>query len=182
MDRFDRQADCDASDGALVMTHPSFIAPLFVPADRPDRFAKAAGSGADAVILDLEDALAPHAEVAARSALRTDFTDLPVVVRVKAADTSWHEDDVLAAARPGVAIMLPKAQAIGDVARVAARGQVVALIETVAGIAHARALASSEHVARLAFGSIDYAADLGCVHEREALAAARAEISCSHPA
>jgi len=57
-------------------------APLFVPANRPERFEKAARSGADAVILDLEDAVAPEAKDAARVALRTDFTDLPVIVRI----------------------------------------------------------------------------------------------------
>ena len=53
-------------------------APLFVPANRPERFAKAAASGTDAVILDLEDAVALDAKDAARNALAADFTDLPV--------------------------------------------------------------------------------------------------------
>jgi citrate lyase beta subunit len=56
-------------------------APLFVPATNPERFAKAAASGADAVILDLEDAVGPADKTSARDALTCDFTALPVIVR-----------------------------------------------------------------------------------------------------
>lgn len=155
----------------------SFIAPLFVPADRPERFAKAAASGADAVILDLEDAVAPSAKDQARSALDAGFTQLPVIVRINAVGTPWHEADLAAVAGlPVAAIMLPKAERAVDLARVAAIRPVVALVETVAGMVAARDLAGCGHAARLAFGSVDYAADLGCDHGREALAAARAEI------
>ena len=73
-------------------------APLFVPANRPERFAKAAASGADAVILDLEDAVAADAKDAARAALATDFTDLPVIVRINAAGTAAHDADLAAMA------------------------------------------------------------------------------------
>ena len=155
----------------------SFVAPLFVPGDRPERFAKAAASGADAVILDLEDAVAVAAKDAARDALTTDFTDLPVIVRINAAGTPWHRADVAAVERlPVAAVMLPKSERVEDIAPLAAGRPVIALIETVAGLAQARALAGSGHVARLAFGSVDYAADLGCDHVPEALAAARAEL------
>jgi citrate lyase subunit beta / citryl-CoA lyase len=160
------------------MTPPlTFVAPLFVPADRPERFAKAAASGADCVILDLEDAVAADAKVAARNRLTTEFTNLPVVVRINAAGTRWHDADLDAAARlPLAAIMLPKAECDADVARVAAVHPVVALIETVQGIAALPSLAASGHAARLAFGSVDYAADLGCAHAREPLSAARAAL------
>ncbi|MGN5373837.1 HpcH/HpaI aldolase/citrate lyase family protein [Sphingomonas hankookensis] len=155
----------------------SIVAPLFVPADRPERFVKAAGSGADAVILDLEDAVSPDRKEAARSALDAGFTDLPVIVRVNAAGTPWFEDDLAAVARlPIAAVMLPKADHAAPLARVAAVAPVIALVETVRGIADARAVASGGHVERLAFGSVDYAADLGCDHVRVALAAARAEL------
>lgn len=72
-------------------------APLFVPANRPERFAKAAASGADAVILDLEDAVARDDKAAARGMVETGFTDLPVILRVNAMGTDWHEDDIAAA-------------------------------------------------------------------------------------
>lgn len=159
------------------MSGLNFVAPLFVPADRPERFAKAAASGADAVILDLEDAVAPGAKEQARAALDAGFTELPVIVRINAVGTAWHEADLAAVASlPVAAIMLPKAERVGDLARVAAVKPVIALVETVAGLAAARELAGCGHLARMAFGSVDYAADLGCEHLREALAAARAEI------
>ena len=73
-------------------------APIFVPANRPERFEKAARSGTDAVILDLEDAVAADAKNVARSALRLDFTDLPVIVRINAATSAEHEADLAAVA------------------------------------------------------------------------------------
>lgn len=154
-------------------------APLFVPADRPERFAKAAASGADAVILDLEDAVAPEAKDAARRALKTDFTDLPVWVRINAQRTPWHMDDLATAAGLDfAAIVLPKAEdatTCSAVARATGR-PVVALIETALGLAQARPIAAAEGVARLAFGSIDFCADLGCAHQRDVLLPVRLEL------
>ncbi len=82
-------------------------APLFVPAHRPDRFAKAAASGADGLILDLEDAVPVADKDTARAALAVDFTDLPVLVRVNARDTIWHDADLQAvtALRPAGVIL-----------------------------------------------------------------------------
>lgn len=155
----------------------AITAPLFVPGHRPDRFAKAAASGADAVILDLEDAVPTGDKEAARNALAADFTDLPVIVRINPAGTPWHEADLAAAAAlPIAGIMLPKTERIDDVVRIARVHSIVALIETVRGLADVRALAAGGSIARLAFGSIDFAADLGCAHEREALLAARSEL------
>ena len=72
-------------------------APLFVPATRPERFAKAAASEADAVILDLEDAVAEGEKDAARGLIAADFTEKPVILRVNAAGTPWHGADLAAA-------------------------------------------------------------------------------------
>ena len=164
------------------MLRLDFFAPLFVPASRPERFAKAAASGADAVILDLEDAVRPEDKASARQAVTTAFTRLPVVLRINGAGTSWHgaDLDVAMAVRPA-AVMVPKAefspalQAIGE--RAARRGVgVIALIETARGIVHAERIAAITGVSRLAFGSVDYAGDLGCVHTRPALAHARAQL------
>ncbi|MEW5305476.1 MAG: hypothetical protein WDW36_008012 [Sanguina aurantia] len=94
LDRGRGRAGGDGSAGGMVTL---VRAPLFVPADRPERFGKAAASGADAVILDLEDAVAPAAKAAARAALRCDFTTLPVILRINAAGTAWHADDLAAA-------------------------------------------------------------------------------------
>lgn len=155
--------------------------PLFVPATRPDRFAKAAASGADAVILDLEDAVAPEAKGAARGNLVGALPPCAVVVRINAARTPWHREDLLALQGLGLAaVMLPKAQGPDDlvqIAEVLGPGvPVIALIETAAGLAAARRLAQHPMVSQLAFGSVDYSADLGCAHGREALLAARSEL------
>lgn len=157
------------------------LAPLFVPGDRPERFDKAAASGADAVIVDLEDAVAAERKALARDNLRADFTALPVVVRVNGADTAWHRDDVERVCALGCdAVMLPKAEDDSALAAVCAAAReagiaVIALIETAAGLAAARAVAAAG-VDRLAFGSIDYCVDLGCAHRRDALLAARGEL------
>ncbi|MFN3527231.1 MAG: aldolase/citrate lyase family protein, partial [Paracoccus sp. (in: a-proteobacteria)] len=109
-------------------------APLFVPADRPERFDKAALSGADAVILDLEDAVADDAKDRARAALRCDFTDLPVIVRVNQIGALWHEADLAALrSHPFAAIMLPKAESRAAIEAMSATLPglpVVALIES----------------------------------------------------
>lgn len=155
---------------------------LFVPADRPERFAKAAASGADAVVLDLEDAVGAGAKEEARQTLRRPGI-LPegvnIFVRVNAAGSTWHEDDIAAlAGLPIVGIMLAKTESAGQ-AEALHRGTslpVLALVETALGLAACRGIASAAGVERIAFGSIDYAADLGMAHVREALLSARTEI------
>lgn len=155
-------------------------APLFVPATRPERFAKAAISGADAVILDLEDAVAADAKDAARAALSKDFTGLPVLVRVNAHGTPFHSADIAAVARLlPAAVLLPKAETVDAVASVVGGlpgVAVIAIIESALGLANARKIASAPGVVRLAFGSLDYCVDLGCTHLREVLLPVRAEL------
>ena len=85
---------------------------LFVPADRPDRFAKAAGSGADAIILDLEDSVAAARKSGAREAVRSCLAvaaEVTRIVRINPLDAGHLADDI-AAARGADAIMLPKAE------------------------------------------------------------------------
>lgn len=155
------------------------VAPLFVPGHRPERFAKAAASGADAIIIDLEDAVPPDAKDRARAELRADF-DIPVIVRINAAGTPWHAADVEAvAALGGAGLMLPKSEANDDLSSLlthACRIPILVLIETARGIADGRRIAAMKGVAGLVFGSIDYSADLGCAHSREALLSARSEL------
>jgi len=90
---------------------------LFVPADRPDRFAKAAASGADAIILDLEDSVTPARKDEGRAAVRA-FLATPVdvirMVRINPVDTGYLADDI-AAARGADAIMLPKAEGVASI-------------------------------------------------------------------
>ncbi|NMF88566.1 HpcH/HpaI aldolase/citrate lyase family protein [Aromatoleum petrolei] len=140
---------------------------LFVPANRPERIGKAFAAGADAVIADLEDAVAPDLKAAARDALANALSaPAPVLVRVNGADTPWFEDDLAACAAPGVAgIVLPKAERTQDVdcitERLGADMPVLALIETARGMADAEAIAACPAVRRLLFGSIDFQVDLG---------------------
>ena len=158
--------------------------PLFVPGDRPDRFAKAAASGADAVLVDLEDAVAPRSKAKARDGLKEGLAALPdvrcpIFVRVNAAATEWHAADVEAVLElPADGIVLPKAEDPGLAAALAERlgpgRSLIALIESPRGLANARPLAETS--ARLAFGSIDFAVSFGAAHVREALAAARSEL------
>lgn len=153
--------------------------PLFVPADRPDRIAKALAAGADAIVIDLEDAVAQTAKVAAREGLAAAIkalpnSSLPILVRVNAAQTYWHEADLVACAKlPLAAIMLPKAETsdqVGTAARITGLS-VLPLIESAIGL---HAIFDIAHTAtRLAFGSIDFAADIGSVHSRDALLMAR---------
>jgi citrate lyase subunit beta / citryl-CoA lyase len=141
---------------------------LFVPADRPERYAKALASGADAVVFDLEDAVAPAAKDAARDALARWLGDAPaasrpqVVVRLNGADTPWFDADrALVCAAPRVAaVMLPKADAASPWDAFDGK-PVLALIETAAGIDALRSIAAAPPVRRLVFGSIDLQLDLG---------------------
>jgi citrate lyase subunit beta/citryl-CoA lyase len=114
---------------------------LFVPGDRPERFAKALASGSDAVVLDLEDAVAPAGKPGARAGVASMLArtaDLErIVVRINDASTPWFEDDLamLREAR-APAVMLPKAERPDTVAGAAlgpprARG-LLPLVETVA--------------------------------------------------
>lgn len=127
------------------------IAPLFVPGDRTDRFAKAATSGADAIIIDLEDAVAPERKAEARSATAHHvITGVPVIVRVNASDTPWFADDLAMLAETDVAaVMLPKAagaEAVGEVIRRTGIGSVIPLIESAAGMATLDRLLTCEGV------------------------------------
>jgi citrate lyase subunit beta/citryl-CoA lyase len=133
------------------------------------------------VIIDLEDAVAPGAKAKARASMRADFTDLPVYVRINPPGTPWHNDDIDAVlGLPFAAIIVPKAQDGAGLAALAVRAgathPLIWLVETAEGLATARALAARPGVARLAFGSIDYCADLGCAHTRQVLLAARTEL------
>lgn len=160
----------------------NFIAPLFVPGNRPERFEKAAASGADAIIIDLEDAVPPDAKEQARSSLRTNFTEIPILVRINAAATKWYNDDLAAVMNiRSAGIIVPKAELGSSLEEICASfvrcgRAVVALIETAHGLADIRRIATLPGVGRLVFGSIDFCADLGCAHTRESLLAARSEL------
>lgn len=162
------------------MTFSPPIAPLFVPGDRPERFAKAAASGADAVIIDLEDAVAPEAKARARGNLRVGLIETPVILRVNAIGTAWHDEDIAAAiAAEAGGVMVPKAEDPAAIAALTMRLDgmpVLALIESAQGLAAARQIARIPGVTSLAFGSVDYCLDLGMAHRTELLLPARSEL------
>ncbi|MFF3493294.1 HpcH/HpaI aldolase/citrate lyase family protein [Streptomyces sp. NPDC002795] len=154
---------------------------LFVPASRPDRFAKAAGSGADAVIVDLEDAVAAGDKAAARDHVRAAWprdAPVPVVVRVNGPRTAEFADDLaVCRALAPAAVVLPKTESAAQVrdAYEASGTRVLPLIETARGLVNLDGIAAEPGCVRLLFGSIDLALDLGVSDDR-ALDSARADL------
>jgi citrate lyase subunit beta/citryl-CoA lyase len=156
---------------------------LVVPGSAPEKLAKAAGLGADEVVIDLEDAVVPDAKAQARAAVvaalrELDWSRTTVAVRVNAARTPWCHEDVAAlaaAATPPRALVLPKVEGAGDVAFAerlldgveaaappAAPLRVHALIETAAGVARVQEIAgASPRLEALIVGYADLAASLG---------------------
>ncbi|MDP9929083.1 HpcH/HpaI aldolase/citrate lyase family protein [Variovorax paradoxus] len=149
---------------------------LFVPADRPERHARALATGAGGVIVDLEDAVAPDRKVVAREQLRASVAALTaaergrLLVRINAHSTLWHDGDralvsELAAESLIAGVVLPKAERAADLHRLATdigpKGVLVPLIESAAGLEAAAELAAAPQVLRLAFGNLDFQADLG---------------------
>ena len=139
---------------------------LYVPGNRPERFDKALSSGADAVIIDFEDAVAPADKPAAREAFAAWAASAkPVYVRVNAENSEWFNDDLATCKAPGVrGIILPKAETIGN--RVVEfcgdhRLELLPLIETALGMANVASIATTPGVQRLLFGTIDFQFELG---------------------
>ena len=158
-----------------MKTRPAVLVALYVPGDRPDRFAKALSAGADQVILDLEDAVAPGHKAEAREAVAA-FLSGPVggsvAVRPNGAGTPWHEADLamLAAAPYRPALRLPKIDGPEDVDRVLPRFagtevEVTCLLESALGIEQAYAVARHGGVSAIALGEADLRAELGITAE-----------------
>jgi citrate lyase subunit beta/citryl-CoA lyase len=135
---------------------------LFVPGNRPERFDKALASAADTVIIDLEDAVPPDQKDAARRAVSAWLAAArPVVVRINAADTPWHRDDLAVCRQPGVsAVMVAKAERADALAALDLGVPLLPLIESAAGIDQLRAIAAVPGVQRVVFGAIDFQLDL----------------------
>jgi citrate lyase subunit beta/citryl-CoA lyase len=160
---------------------------LFVPGHQGARFDKACQSGADAIVLDLEDAVPPDRKEDARTQLsqwlaaRQRGSDGPVIaVRINAVDTPWHAADVSLCAREGVeALMLPKAEDAAVLRCIAGALPAVALwplVETARGIARLDDIASAPNVQRIVFGTIDFQADLDIEGDGEELLFFRSRI------
>lgn len=143
---------------------------LFVPGNRPERFDKAVASGADAIILDLEDAVPDGEKAAARASigawLQLALPQCRLYVRINAADTTHFEEDARFASElpDQVGVMLPKAdpRSVGQwCMRSAKSRELIALVETVSGVLTVRETLSRGVVSRLAFGDVDFSVDSG---------------------
>jgi citrate lyase subunit beta / citryl-CoA lyase len=138
---------------------------LFVPGNRPQRFAKAAAAQPDIVIIDLEDAVGPEDKDAAREhAAAWLAAGNAAMVRINAPDTPWHADDLALVATHRVPVMLAKAERAEQLERItelAPGAPLIPLIETAAGVRGVHELSAVTGVTRLAFGSIDLGNELG---------------------
>jgi citrate lyase subunit beta/citryl-CoA lyase len=157
---------------------------LYVPGDRPDRFDKAVSSGADEVILDLEDAVAASRKDYARAAVAEFLAtghQVPVYVRVTAVTGPDLRADLDAVAgAPGLAgLRLPKVESAEQVRAAAAAGagpRLHPLIESAAGLEAAYAIATAHPaVASIGLGEADLRSDLG-VSADEGLLWARSRV------
>lgn len=156
---------------------------LFVPGGDPRKLARALESEADALIVDLEDAVAPEGKAEARAAGEAALSDgtgareMDLLVRVNPSGTPWHDDDLAALVRGGGnAVLLPKCESAGALAQVAttldalesqagrakdARVRILALVESAAGVASVREVAgASSRVAAVCFGHADFSVDM----------------------
>jgi len=158
---------------------------LFVPGDRPERFEKALASGADQVIIDLEDAVASADKAQARANIRAWLaqraTAPQVVLRINGVGEAGHNEDVALGRLVGVAaLMVPKAQSVSGLAGVAQalppETKIIALVESVAGLMRLPDLVRVPGVERVGFGSIDFCLDAGMRDELGALDAVRSRI------
>lgn len=148
------------------MPQPIVRSALFVPGSRPERFAKALAAGADAVIVDFEDAVEEPLKRQARDNLAAFLQDNPQVivwVRVNSPDHAEHAADLaFCKQHAGVAgVLLPKVEGAAHVAAVWKTGKPIwPIIESAKGLLALEQIAHAEGVERLSFGGLDLALDL----------------------
>lgn len=152
---------------------------LFVPGKNAAVTKKAVSSGADYIILDLEDAVAVSEKTAARETVKESLSSFakekPMLVRINDLNTPFWEADLAAAVAGGaVGVMLPKAGSGKDIEVLCEKirelsgveepeFEVFPLIESAQGVHFAYEIASADRlVTALAFGSIDFSLDIGC--------------------
>lgn len=153
---------------------------LYAPGDNPRLLDKVYGAGADAVVLDLEDAVAPARKAEARALVAARLAALapegpPTYVRINAVATTWWRDDLVAVVRQGIAgLRIGKVESAQQVMAVATelnrleheRGLtpgaigLIPMIESAVGVLHAPAIAAAARVEALAFGAADFLADI----------------------
>jgi citrate lyase subunit beta/citryl-CoA lyase len=146
---------------------------LFVPGNRPERFTKALSSGAHAIIIDLEDAVAEEDKAAARSAIRQAWPVFSaeqrqrIVIRSNAPGTRFYGEDLILAEELAIAcLLIPKSESIDQIngaAEVLPTTAIIPMIETARGLQQIDAIANAQQVIRLALGNLDLQADLGMV-------------------
>lgn len=141
---------------------------LFCPADRPERFAKAL-ERADAVILDLEDAVAPADKAQARGALiESELDPDRIIVRVNPLSSDDFVSDLASLSQTDYRrIMVAKAESPKPIAKLDPRFEVVALCETAKGVAQADRIAALDNVSALMWGAEDLVASLGGTSSRK---------------
>jgi citrate lyase subunit beta/citryl-CoA lyase len=144
---------------------------LYAPGSRPDVMEKALAAGADAIVLDLEDAVAPPDKMTARAAVaafvaaHADDAPCPIHVRINRGGM----DDLDAVAGPGLsAVRAPKAESASEIEQIAARldaagcpAVIFPVLESAVGVAACLSIASAPRVARMVFGGNDFLADIG---------------------
>jgi citrate lyase subunit beta/citryl-CoA lyase len=154
---------------------------LFVPGDRPDRFDKAANSGAHQVVLDLEDAVQPSEKDKARTAIGSWAGRARAIVRINGADSPWFQGDLDFVRRLSLSkIMVPKVEPKALRAVAAGLGreiEIVGLVETVAGLLQLRELCRETRISRLAFGHLDFSLDAGMTETDRELDPVRLQIA-----
>jgi len=157
---------------------------LFVPANKPELASKAARSGTDVVVLDLEDAVPPAGKVDARVTLNEAARELggsvPLCVRVNHPDSEWFADDVASLPDGLTAVIIPKLESgvqLAAVTEALAGRPILAGIETVLGVVDAREVLRPPVVACY-FGAEDYIFDLDGVRtpSNNEVASARAYV------
>ena len=139
---------------------------LFVPATRLERISKAAATGADRVIVDLEDAVQEASKAQARADLGpflASHRELRVLVRVNSPEHAAHTEDLALCAEHAnvIGIVLPKAESAAQIQQAASTGKpVLPIIESARGLAALAQIANAPGVERLCFGSLDLALDM----------------------
>jgi citrate lyase subunit beta / citryl-CoA lyase len=136
---------------------------LFAPGHNAKLLGRVFEAGADAVMLDLEDAVPPDAKATARAMVAEALADHPAWVRVNAARTEWCEADLAAVGTRAFGIRIPKAESAGDVRWVAERAPgkpIICAIESARGVLAAAEIATAPGVWHLAMGGVDLQQDL----------------------
>lgn len=161
---------------------------LFVPGTHPERFSKALDSGADGVILDLEDAVPEEEKENARNAIRAAWPQFTaaqrkrIVLRSNSPGSQFYAADLMLAQELNIAcLLIPKSESLDQIngaAQLLPNTAIVPMIETAIGLDKLKELANSNQVLRLALGNLDLQADLGmtCDAQETELQIARYQI------